>query len=92
MGGHNDDALAAAIVAVAKTGPDRSGVWRHRKGGVYRVVCCAVRESDMVPVVVYQCEYPQGALFDRKLAVTWVRPLAEFVDGRFTMVTPPEAA
>jgi hypothetical protein len=71
---------------VDELGVDAGSIWRHRKGGVYRVLCCAVREADLVPVVVYRDEYPQGELFDRKLAITWVRPLTQFRDGRFTLV------
>jgi hypothetical protein len=84
----NDDRLEAALALVAARGPEVGSVWRHRKGGVYRVVSNAVREDDLVPVVVYKEEYPQGEFFDRKLTLIWVRPLAEFTDGRFTMVAP----
>lgn len=81
-----DDRLEAAIALTAKAGPNRGSIWRHRKGGAYQIVVCAIREADLVPVVVYKDEYPQGEMFDRKLALTWVRPLTEFMDGRFTMI------
>lgn len=46
--------------------------WRHRKtGGRYHVVCVAVREADLVPLVVYQ---------NSETLVTWARPVAEFVE------------
>lgn len=83
-----DDRLDAALALIARAGPDPGSVWRHRQGHVYRVVACAVREADLSPVVVYRDEYPQGGLFDRKLAVNWTRPLAEFSDGRFTLFAP----
>jgi len=82
------DGLEAAIALVAQLGPNPGSIWRHRKGGVYRVVCCAIREADLVPVVVYRSELPLGEAFDkmRDWHVTWTRPLAEFRDGRFTLV------
>jgi hypothetical protein len=83
---HNDERLEAAIALVASAGPLPGSVWRHRKGGVYRIVANAIREADHVPLVVYRCEYPQGEFFDRKLTITWARPLAEFTDGRFTLI------
>lgn len=92
MSAANDDHLDAALALIAAKGPDAGSVWRHRKGGVYEVVCCAVRETDLVPVVVYRDERPQGATLDRKTAhwfkptVCWTRPLAEFTDGRFVLV------
>jgi len=49
------------------------GYYRHKKtDGVYRVGCIAQMEADLTPVVVYA-----------KDAVVWIRPLAEFCDGRF---------
>ncbi|HVL14155.1 MAG TPA: DUF1653 domain-containing protein [Gemmata sp.] len=82
------DGVAAAVELIAARGPDPGGVWRHRKGGVYRVLVNAVREHDLVPVVVYREEFPRGLSSDRRLAMVWVRPLTEFTDGRFTMVAP----
>ncbi len=67
-------------------GPDGVGaLWRHkRSGGVYRVMAYATRESDLVPVIVYEPEPPQGG-------PVWVRPSAEFFDGRFALFTEPAA-
>ena len=48
--------------------------WRHRKGGEYEVLCVALREADLSPQVVYE---------SRETGVTYIRPLAEFCDGRF---------
>jgi hypothetical protein len=84
----SDDALDAAIALIGRAAPEIGSVWRHRKGGAYVIVCSAVREADLVPVVVYRDEYPQGRLFDKKLTICWTRPLAEFADGRFTLVRP----
>ena len=44
-----------------------------KTGRVYQVVNLAYRESDLEIVVVYHDEY----------MVHWVRPLSEFMDGRF---------
>ena len=51
---------------------------RHRKGGLYRVLGQAVLEADRTDVVVY----------DDAEGTVWVRPVAEFEDGRFTPVDP----
>lgn len=47
---------------------------RHRKGGLYRVLMRGTREADLAPVVIY----------DDAEGRVWVRPAAEFDDGRFT--------
>lgn len=53
-------------------------LYRHRKTGeVYHVRLVALNEADKVPVVVYGNE---------TRTLTWVRPLAEFTDGRFEYV------
>ena len=49
-------------------------VYRHRKGGLYRVIARGLLERDLTPVVVYR------ALSD---GTYWVRPAEEFDDGRF---------
>lgn len=53
--------------------------WKHRKsGGLYTVIHDnATREDDLTSVVVYR------AMSDGR---TWVRPSAEFFDGRFEMI------
>lgn len=84
----NDAAVDAALALIGEIGPDIGSVWRHRKGGAYRVVANALRESDLVPVVVYCEEWPGPAGFAAGVMLTWVRPLTEFRDGRFTMVSP----
>lgn len=52
--------------------------WRHRNGGEYTVIGVGRIEADLSPVVVYR---------DHKLGRVWVRPLAEFEDGRFEQVS-----
>lgn len=53
--------------------------YRHRKGMVYTVLHIGFMEGDLSPVVIYQGI--TGAV--------WVRPKAEFEDGRFVMVLEP---
>lgn len=53
--------------------------WWHRKGGEYEVLCVALREADLSPQVVYKSLATGDA---------YIRPLAEFCDGRFTLMTP----
>jgi len=47
---------------------------RHKKGGIYRLLRVGVIEADLVEVAIY----------DDRDGKTWVRPLTEFNDGRFT--------
>lgn len=49
---------------------------RHRKGGLYRIIAHGLIESDKTPAVIYEAED----------GTTWVRPKAEFFDGRFTPI------
>ena len=49
---------------------------RHRKGGLYRLVAHGILESDRSDVVIY----------DDAEGTTWVRPAAEFYDGRFSLL------
>lgn len=49
---------------------------QHRKGGRYRVILEGLREEDHCPVVVY----------DDAEGQVWVRPKAEFEDGRFRLI------
>lgn len=49
---------------------------RHRKGGLYRLLQEGVYEPDRSPVAIY--DDPDGTV--------WVRPLSEFMDGRFTPI------
>ena len=50
-------------------------LWLHKKsGGLYTFVCEAEIEADLTPAVVYK------ALEDGRV---WIRPTAEFFDGRF---------
>jgi Protein of unknown function (DUF1653) len=49
---------------------------RHNKGGKYRILHVGTLESDLTPVVIYQAL--DGTI--------WVRPSAEFNDGRFTKI------
>lgn len=59
-----------AVDDISRTRVEINGVYRHYKGGLYRVVCKACQESDGVEQVVYRPE--NGGHY-------WVRPLKEFV-------------
>lgn len=55
-------------------------LYRHKKtGGTYQLLMLATIEADMTPAVVY------GARKDGEVH-RWVRPVAEFCDGRFEPV------
>lgn len=54
-------------------------IFRHKKtGGIYAVVCNAASESDGALMVVYR---------NVDTGERWVRPAAEFNDGRFVQLT-----
>lgn len=46
---------------------------QHRKGGYYRLISYGTNEADRTPVAIY----------DDAVGTVWVRPSAEFDDGRF---------
>ena len=52
--------------------------YRHRRGGTYRLVLLATIEATGEPAVAYLSESDPRRL--------WVRPLAEFGDGRFERI------
>jgi hypothetical protein len=56
---------------------------RHKKGGLYRLVCYGTDEATRTPVAIY----------DDSIGTVWVRNAAEFDDGRFSPLvseSPPE--
>jgi hypothetical protein len=55
-------------------------VWQHRKGGIYSVLAVALIEATLAEVVVYEA-HEDGTV--------WVRPMDEFLDGRFTQLVEP---
>ena len=59
----------------------KGSIWRHKKTeNLYMVKDLVVMESDLQVAVAYS-----GVTENSRL--TWVRPLAEFMDGRFDRVT-----
>ncbi|MEH6822885.1 MAG: DUF1653 domain-containing protein [Motiliproteus sp.] len=54
-------------------GEVQPGLYRHYKGGEYRVVGIARHSETDEKLVVYQPQYGQGGL--------WVRPLAMFLES-----------
>lgn len=46
----------------------KPGLYRHFKGGEYRVLYCAAHSETMEPMVVYQALYGERGI--------WVRPAA----------------
>lgn len=75
-----DEELDAKVISGVNEALKEKRVWygmkiRHVKGGAdYKVIGHALMENNLAPVVVYE------GLKDGK---KWVRPLAEFCDGRF---------
>lgn len=69
--------MAKDLGSVIDAGPFPAigSVWQHRKGGMYEVVTNARIEATLEAAVVYR---------DMDVGMTWIRPLAEFIDGRFT--------
>jgi hypothetical protein len=68
-------------MTVIVTGPRLESVivgetYRHRKSGrYYEVVAVGTIEATMTPCVIYKGHYAERHV--------WVRPLDEFMDGRF---------
>jgi len=58
-------------------------LYRHKYGGIYEKLGIGVSTVDLTPVVIYEHHHPFEQL-------TWVRPLSEFSDGRFTPITEEE--
>lgn len=59
----------------------KGSIWQHKKTeNLYMVKDLVVLESDLQVAVAYS-----GVTENTRL--TWVRPLAEFMDGRFERVT-----
>lgn len=70
----------AAVAALRDRCPRPGSFWRHRNGTVYAVSHGAIIEATLTPSVVYYLAetWPPGS------RLCWVRPLEEFLDGRFT--------
>jgi len=78
--GTNSRVELETLVSMISRGPKPGTRWRHRTGGEYEVIGTAIQESNCSPVVMY-----------RGLgSITWIRPLYEFLDGRFTQITPDQ--
>ena len=70
---HNVETLIKALEALDGNAPPKT-IYRHRKGMLCRIIARGLLEASMEPCVVYQ-ELADGTY--------WVRPTAEFDDGRF---------
>lgn len=66
----------AELIARLEGTPERFSLWRHAKGEVMRVVCTAIDEATLEPVVIYY-HAAKGSF------LCFSRPLANFLD-RFT--------
>jgi hypothetical protein len=63
--------------------PPTGSIWEHEKSGHTYVVLGLCRiEATNTPAVLYT---QAGADGD---AITWARPVAQFLDGRFKPLTP----
>lgn len=81
----NDEAMIAASKAMYERCPQPGSRWRHRSGGEYVVIQGCVIEATLTPAVLYQSVDPCGTLQAMWMS-SWVRPLDEFLDGRFIRV------
>lgn len=73
------DAKLRATMPLVEIG----SLWLHRKGGLYIIEAVGWIEADLTPCVVYRSFGEAGS---------WVRPAAEFLDGRFEPADGPEPA
>lgn len=51
----------------------KPGIYKHYKGGMYKVLGVAKSSEDYSDVVVYE------ALYDNPMSKLWVRPLEDFL-------------
>ena len=63
--------------------PKPGSTWRHRKGGTYLILAIARVKATLEHVVVYHKVHQP--------ADVWTRPVAEFMDGRFSVIDANEA-
>lgn len=81
--GLSDDDIEAAkkfAVLLAMREDITDHLWIHRKsGGHYSIVIVGAMESTLRPMVVYRSLSTDSI---------WIRPAAEFFDGRFEIVRP----
>jgi hypothetical protein len=61
------------------------GVWRHYKGGIYRVICRARDANDGTPMTVYQ-DIGTGRIYTRPEA-EWVETVPG-IGARFARLDP----
>lgn len=67
-----------ALAAEAEEKAPIGSMWRHRNGGQYVVDGIAITEGTLAPAVIYR---PLDGN-----QPPWVRPAAEFFDGRFARI------
>lgn len=79
MAGENPEYLAAVAAVHDDRCPLAGSRWVHRNGGRYVVVSKCIIEATLTPAVAYEADGEPASW-------TWVRPLSEFLDGRFTRV------
>lgn len=69
--------------------PPQGSLWRHAKTGhVYAIVGFCTIEANVSRGVLYRYA---GLAEDPAGLHTWLRPLAEFLDGRFLRLAPEPA-
>lgn len=78
----DDVKYQAALCELQHRCPKTGSLWRHRKGGLYAVVRGAVIEGTLTPAVAY------ASVLAGPSSPLWIRPLEEFLDGRFVLESP----
>lgn len=63
--------------------PERGELWRHYKGGIYRILHLGQLEATCAPVVIYQDVRPHP-----RSAPVWVRTLADFMSYATPLIEP----
>lgn len=81
-----DDKWDKAVQELDLLCPPPDSKWRHRNGDVYRVVQGCIIEATCTAAVLYTAAGNPCTLGELQSS-SWVRPLAEFLDGRFTLVS-----
>lgn len=72
--------VAEDVVIEEHAYPTPGSLWRHFRGGLYRVLCVAVREQDHREQVVYEPADGAGPIWVRDLA-QWAMRITPSKDG-----------
>lgn len=80
---HDLDKFNRSLRKLESSAVEEGSVWWHKTGDFYIVVGDGLIEATLEPAVIYTAYRTTG--------IKWIRPLSEFLDGRFTPVEVDES-